>query len=228
MMDFSRVRLFIAQNSGGGYYYDMVEMDMQPTKRRALGLYAIHWAQALDWLRLRKRQAAIPISTVPGRVLPRSGEKARNSQESEKEIAEEKLNEAVRETHRILAHTKSVFPFMLFPDSLTVDRQKLTIVYKQFFNAHQTVSVPLESVKNIQADLGPFFGSLTITSDLFINNVQKITCLPRHDVLQIQKLVQGITTAISEKIDLGKIKDTEQLKDSLCKLGEGHAELAGD
>lgn len=171
-------------------------------EHRALGWYAIHWTQTMDWVKsVGKRHEEKPDSEA------------------------KKLKEAVKDTHRILAESKSVWPFKLFPDTITVDRQKLTIVYKKFFNSHQSVGVPLENVKNIQADIGPMLGSLTITSDLFINNTQTVTGLPRKDARNIQQLVQGITAALSEGIDLGKIEDTEQLKQLLCRLGEGHVDV---
>ena len=177
--------------------------NIRSQERRALGWYAVRWTQTVDWFKAVGKSRA-------------------EDHQAQAQIEAKKLKQAVKDTHRILAHSQSVFPFKIFPESITVDRQKLTIVYKRFFNSHQTIGVPLENVKNIQADLGPMVGSLTVTSDLFINNTQTVSCLPRKDARDIQRLVQGITAAISEGIDLGKIEDTEQLKDLLCKLGEGH------
>ena len=175
---------------------------IRSNERRALGWYAIHWSQTVDWFK------------AVGKRLP---------QEATHKSEAKKLKQAVKDTHRILAHASSVFPFKLFPESITVDRQKLTIVYKKFFRSHQTIGVPLETVKNIQADLGPLFGSLTITSDLFINNTQTVSYLPRKDARNIQRLVQGVAAATNEGIDITKVQ-TDQLKELLCKLGEGHVD----
>lgn len=172
----------------------------------------------MEWFRIRRSGGTEEIS------LP-TPQEAEAQEAIEKHTEAKKLEEAVEGTHNILAQARSVFPFMLFPDMITVDRQKLTIVYKQFFQAHQTIGVPLENVKNIQADIGPFLGSLTITSDQFINNTQTISCLSRHEAKNIQQLVQGIVAAISEGIDIGKI-ETGQLKELLSKLGEGHVNEA--
>lgn len=133
-----------------------------------------------------------------------------------------RLEKIVKQSQDILIHTKSVFPFTLFPTHLTIDRHKLTIVYREFFRFEQTVSVPIEDIKNIQADAGPFFGSLTITSDLFINNTQVISYLKRNDVRRIQQLVQGAMVALKEKIDISKV-DTKDLCRLLTDLGAGHA-----
>ncbi|HEV2403759.1 MAG TPA: hypothetical protein VGS08_06195 [Candidatus Saccharimonadales bacterium] len=134
---------------------------------------------------------------------------------------ERKLKEIVEESKNILISAQAVFPFQLFPTRITLDRHKLTIVHRSFFWAEQTVSVPIEDIKNIQADIGPIFGSVTITSPLFINNEQKVDCLHREDARCIQKLVQGATVALKEKIDLSKV-ETSELNKLLMDLGEGH------
>lgn len=135
-----------------------------------------------------------------------------------KELA--KLKEVAGESESVLVRASSVFPFVLFPDTITIDRHKLNIFYKRFFGVGQTVSVPLENVKNIQADIGPLFGSVTITSDHFVNNTQEITYLPKKDAQKIQRVVQGSMVAIREGIDTTEIEAKDLLK-YLSKLGQG-------
>lgn len=144
--------------------------------------------------------------------------------EKEASPEEKKLKAMANESHTILIQARSVFPFTPFPTTITIDRHKLTIVYKRFFAVEQTVSVPLETIKNIQADFGPFLGSLIITSDLFINNTQKIDYLHRRDVRKIQKLVQGAMVAIKEHIDINKV-ETHKLRPLLSDLGAGHSSV---
>jgi hypothetical protein len=108
----------------------------------------------------------------------------------------------------------------------------MTIVHRAFFFVQQTISVQLKDIKNVEANLGPFFGSLTITSQHFRNNVQHINFLPRHDAVEVQHLLQGAIVAFNEKIDISKVHN-EKLRDMLKKLGEGElkerpAEPLGD
>ena len=133
-----------------------------------------------------------------------------------------KLQQVTKESQDVLFKVNSVFPMALFPDTITVDRHKLTIIYRQFFWMEQTVSVPLADIKNIQADMGPFFGSLTVTSDHFINNTQTITYLWRKDAKCIQELVQGAMMAYKEQIDITKVS-TKELFKLLTELGKGHS-----
>ncbi|MFI5270966.1 MAG: hypothetical protein ACHQT9_02900 [Candidatus Saccharimonadales bacterium] len=134
----------------------------------------------------------------------------------------EKLEEAVEKTQNILVKSNSIFPFDLFPDTITIDRQKLTVVHHTFFSSKQSASVQHSAIKNIQAEVGPFMGSLTVTSEHFINNTQTIKYLPKKDVLAIQQLVQGFIIANNENVDMSDIED-EKLIELLNRLGRGEA-----
>jgi hypothetical protein len=208
----------------------------QPNHTRALGWYAIRWMHVTDWFKghTQRRQGSgrqplpQPTAKMPQPEMtaatPTATPQAQEAEENgETEIA--KLQQVVDESQNILVQTQTVFPFTPFPTKVTIDRHKLTIVYRKFFNVEQRVSVPIEDVKNIQADVGPFLGSLTITSDLFINNTQQINYLPRREVKEIQKLVQGAMVALKEGVNLTKI-DCQQLKKLLSDLGEGHTNEA--
>jgi hypothetical protein len=197
--------------------------NIDPNGTRVLGWYAIRWTHITDWFKVtytnrRHNSRARIFPDTPQQPLP----EAATTQQGRSETSDkQKLEDAVEESRSLLVTTKSVFPFTLFPDVITIDRHKLTIVYRTFLGVEQTVSVPIENIKNIQADIGPFLGSLTITSDHFINNTQTVNYLRRDDAKKIQKLVQGAMVAIKEKINISKI-DTEELNKLLSELGEGH------
>lgn len=134
----------------------------------------------------------------------------------------EMLKNAVEKAEKILIKSKAIFPFDFFPDSITIDRQKLTIVHRNFWGVKNTISVHHSDVKNIEASIGPFMGSVTITSMNFTNNTQTVKYLPKDDVLKIQQLVQGFIVANDEKIETNDIDDNT-LVDLLTKLGRGEA-----
>jgi hypothetical protein len=218
---------------------DYMTTPVKTQQSRAIGWYAVQRVHITDWLKPH-RNKQIDHSEVysqstahkedrpdtsPGQDSTHQkrdsgGEMPPLPQTDSKDA--KKLKAVVRESHTILAKAQSVFPFQLFPDTINIDRHKLTIIRRQFFGIEQKVSVPLENVKNIEADLGPFFGSITITSDLFINNTQTVHFLTRNDARKIQKLVQGAVVAQAEGIDLNRI-DVKQLRGMLIDLGSGHS-----
>ncbi len=218
-------------------------------RTKAIGWYAVQRVQIVDWLKPRRAkprahndstsdsdvaeniQSSPPKTSMAEEYTHTVNNEEKKSGEPESDTSgvhndskhEEKLRAVVKESHTILVKAHSVFPFQLFPDTINVDRHKLTIIRRQFFGIEQKVSVPLENVKNIEADLGPFFGSIIITSDLFINNTQHLNFLWRDEAKKIQKLVQGAVVAQTENIDLNKI-ETIKLRSMLIDLGSGHSQ----
>lgn len=144
-------------------------------------------------------------------------------QSQHQQTSTSELEEAAKQSQHILIQADAIFPFDLFPDTITVDRQKLTIVRRELWKTKQTVSVAHNGITNIQADMGPLFGSLTVTSGDFMNGTQTIRYLRKRDVLAVQQLVQGLILAQKEGIDTNAIEDDQTLLRLLDKLGRGEA-----
>jgi hypothetical protein len=133
----------------------------------------------------------------------------------------EKLSSIVNGASYNLFIARTAFPFMLVADTIKIDRQKLTIVHSQLFQASQTASTQIKDIMNIQAETGPFFGNITITSKYFLNNTQTIKFLTRKDVSIIQKLIQGFMIAHSANIETDNINENRLLP-MLLELGEAN------
>jgi len=133
---------------------------------------------------------------------------------------EEKLVDVTVGAHDILFTANTVFPFVLFPDTISMDRQQLTIVHRSFFSTANTISVRIEDVLNVESNVGPFFGSIHIFSKYFTNDIKSIGFLSRANVLKIQRLIQGYMIAHHRKIDCSTI-EKRQLIVLLNDLGQG-------
>jgi len=131
----------------------------------------------------------------------------------------EKLTSLAEGARDNLFVAKTVFPFSLFADTIKIDRQKLTIVHNDFFWKSQTTSTEIKNIMNIEADIGPLFGSVTITSKHFRNNTQTIRYLKRSDVTTAQRLLQGFMIAQRAKINTDGINKPQLLK-LLNELGQ--------
>jgi len=132
----------------------------------------------------------------------------------------EKLVDVTVGSHDILFSANTVFPFTLFPDSISMDRQQLTIVHRDFFSVANTISVRIEDILNVESHVGPFFGSIHIFSKFFTNDLKTISFLTRGDTLRIQRLIQGYLIARHRKIDCSTI-EMKQLVILLNDLGQG-------
>lgn len=129
------------------------------------------------------------------------------------------LKKVVRQSNDVLATATTVFPFDFFPDSISVDRTKVTIKKRTFFWSEEVMSIRIEDVLNVSTSIGPFFGSLTIasrvmsTEDHFTTNF-----LWRNDAVHLKHIIQGYVIARHNGIDTRHLSARNLIK-TLKELG---------
>lgn len=112
-----------------------------------------------------------------------------------------KLSEAIGHSKDILFIASTVFPFSLFPDTVAVDREKVTIVNRTFFRVAEIVSLRIDDVLNVMADVGPFFGAVKIQTRFFDAASYSIKFLKRSDALKLKRILHGYVIANQKGID---------------------------
>ncbi|OGY11205.1 MAG: hypothetical protein A3H88_00335 [Candidatus Blackburnbacteria bacterium RIFCSPLOWO2_02_FULL_44_9] len=128
-------------------------------------------------------------------------------------------------SHRIIYKTRSIFPFDLFPDELTIDENKINCIHHYFFRSEEVHSALIEDVTDVVVTTNILTASLTITNSANQRFPIQLTIhnLPPHEALRARRVVQGLIAAKRVGIDLTSYapKNLEVLAE---KLGE--AELA--
>lgn len=139
-----------------------------------------------------------------------------------REEAVHQLRQAVGNSREVLVAATTVFPFTLFPDTVTVDRTKLTIAHRTFFQVAEVMSINIEDILNVAANVGPFFGSLSITTRFFEgeNKPCEVKYLWREDALRVKRVLQGYVIAVQKRIDCSALKRDELVR-MLNELGGG-------
>jgi hypothetical protein len=129
------------------------------------------------------------------------------------------LKKVVRKSHEVLASARTVFPVTLFPDSIVVDRTKLTMTKRDFFWTSNVISFQIEDVLNVSCGTGPLFGSLTIASRVMstVDHYQ-INYLWRNDAIFLKNLIQGHIIAKNNKLETDRLSKKEMIE-TLCELG---------
>jgi hypothetical protein len=127
------------------------------------------------------------------------------------------LRKIVKKSHQLLATVRTVFPLTLFPDSVVVDRTKVTIIERDFFWSANTISFQIEDILNVSASVGPFFGSLTIASRV-MSTVDHfhVNYLWRKDAIALKHIIQGYIIAKRS----GMATDHLSQKELVALLGE--------
>jgi hypothetical protein len=130
-----------------------------------------------------------------------------------------RLKTAVKKSHQVLASARTVFPMMLFPDSIIVDRTKVSIIKRDFFWTSNVISFQVEDLLNVSCAVGPIFGSLTIASRV-MSTVDhfNVNYLWRQDAIFIKNLIQGHIIAKNNNLETDHLT-TEETIATLCELG---------
>lgn len=132
---------------------------------------------------------------------------------------DEKLRNIVSRSHEVLISVNTVFPITVFPDTVTVDRTKVTITRRDFFWTSDVMSIRIEDVLNVSASVGPLFGSLTIASRVMSTiDHFKINHFWRNDAIRLKHIIQGYVIAQHNSIDTTHLSKNE-LIDTLRELG---------
>lgn len=142
------------------------------------------------------------------------------SKKATKDIANVKLKKIVARSHEILAAAQTVIlPVNLFPDSVVVDRTKVTITKKTFFWSAEVISIRIEDVFNVSTSVGPLFGSLTVSVRIMNSTDHfQINYFWRRDALHLKHIIQGYMIALHSEIEISHLSKQE-LIETLTELG---------
>lgn len=157
------------------------------------------------------------------------GQEPKQSQESppvsdsptKKDSPEEtrkELREAIKGSNEVLCTATTVLP--IFPDTITIDRAKVTVTKRTFFASADVMSMRIEDVLNATAVVGPIFGHLKITSrSMSAGSPFNVGMFWRNDALRVKRIIQGYIIALERNIDCSAL-GTSELAKMLEKLGE--------
>lgn len=140
---------------------------------------------------------------------------------SEKNQPSANLRELVAQSREVLAAARTVvLPTNLFPDTVVVDRTKVTITKKTFFWSAQVISIRIEDVLNVATSVGPLFGSLTVSSRVMNSTDHfEINYFWRQDAIRLKCIIQGYMIAQQNNIQTSHLTKQE-LIEMLEDLGQ--------
>lgn len=160
--------------------------------------------------------------TNSAKLIRRSNRKAKAL--SKDEIINKKrlkeLKTIAHRSHEILAQVSNVLlPVNLFPDTIVLDRTKVTITKRALFWDSSIVTVGIEDILDIAISNGPFFSTLNISSRVMSpSDSFKMKYLLRKDAIRLKSLIIGYMTAIHNDIKTKDLSRSE-LIDTLLEIG---------
>ena len=126
-----------------------------------------------------------------------------------------KLDELIRKSNRSIVSISSVFPWNFFPNTIDVEENRVTFIFRQLF-ASQSHSVDIKDISNVFIESGFFFATLQIVSRTFIQNDIKIEYLKKKDAYRTRDIIEGLRTFVQNDINSSKY----EINDLITKLNE--------
>lgn len=130
------------------------------------------------------------------------------------------LKSAIKDSEEVMAQASTIFPFTLFPDTLSIDRAKVTVAKRFFFRMAETTSFRIEDILSASSAVGPFFGSVKIITRV-MNKEQETEVGPfwRDDAERMKRIIHGYVIAKQRAIDTSQLNSVH-LARLLDELGQ--------
>ena len=115
-----------------------------------------------------------------------------------------------KKSNRIVASiTSHRFPIDIFPATINVEENRVTIITRDFFYSSHIHSVDLKDISNVFINTVPFFAQLVIVSKTFKENEVRIKYLRKSEAIFMRRIIEGLRTFESKQIDTSKVSKAE-------------------
>lgn len=154
-----------------------------------------------------------PQNSVPGKE-----ESISTQGKTTRKKVERRINQLANRSDQVLLKTKTVFPFDFFPDTLTINGNKIDIVTSVFFFSNSTTSIPLRDIANVEIETSPFFARIKIVNIRYPMEPIVMSYLPKNDAVRAKHIIDGLLVSMSQGADVAAI-NPKQMQRQIEKVG---------
>lgn len=116
---------------------------------------------------------------------------------------------------------RSVFPFDLTPNTVTVDKNKVDLTYYRIPSYKKILTLFFEDIRTVKVVEGIFFATLRFEVKGLDQNPEPIHYLKKSDANEIRNLILGICTTKKTQTSLQKNPSNYgSVKNALRKIGK--------
>jgi len=126
-----------------------------------------------------------------------------NSQDKEKMVSLANASSA------ILFKATTVFPFTFFPNTIIIDKTKITLIERLFFYHKDIRSYAIEDILNVEVGTSILFSTLTCLTRYDNRQVFTLRYLKKNDASFAKKIIQGLIIAKREGVHIEELSKQE-------------------
>ncbi len=120
-------------------------------------------------------------------------------------------------SHQVLFEAKSVYPYELWPDKITICLNRITITYKKPFSVDER-PIPIEYLNTAHVTRGMFFASLSIET-FGVEKPNPIYHLKIDEARTARRYILGLIECKKNGVNFGEY-EIEEIKERLQDLGK--------
>ena len=129
----------------------------------------------------------------------------------------QEINDLVQKSNRCIITISSIFPWNLFPNTISVEESRITFIFRQFLSS-QSHSVEIKDVSNVFIESSLLFASLQVVSRTFIQNDIKIGHLNKNKANKARLIIEGLRTFAEHNINTSNF----EIDELIAKIEEFH------
>lgn len=127
----------------------------------------------------------------------------------------QKLQAMASGTDEVLLEISSVFPFQLFPDTVILDKNKVSIVHRALL-FKRIFPLLYTDIQTVRVNKSILFSALEFEVRGYDRNPRPVTHLDPLEAEKAERYILGLVNAKRERVDLSRV---DGIKKTLAKLG---------
>ncbi len=167
--------------------------------------------------KLKKKEAGrSPPQRELGKTFEEKGKDEQTKNHATKvEEDRQSVEDLVRSSNRCITSLSSLFPWDIFPNTITIEESKVTFVFRQLF-ASQSHSVDIKDISNVFIESSIFFATLQVVSRPYVQNDIKIGKLNKTKAARARMIIEGLRTFAVHNIDTSNYG----IEELISKIGQ--------
>ena len=122
-----------------------------------------------------------------------------------------------------LLSLNTLFPFQLFPTTITIEKTKVNIKEQHFLGMTDTRSLLIADISSVESESNVLFGTLVFRIRVASALPIEVRFLSRLRAAKARRMIEGLMVIVANKIDMTKITTAELLA-NLENLGASKVE----
>ncbi len=152
-----------------------------------------HWLEKLHQQGEEKR-SHLHSETLGERTIEEMGkDDYTEHQATKKEEDNQTVSDLIAKSNRAIISITSLFPLDLFPNTIRVEENRVTFIFRQFL-ASQSHSVEIKDISNVFIESSFFLATIQVVTNTYVQNNIKIGNLYGKKAYKVRRIIEGLRT----------------------------------